>query len=65
MEEESLSLVPLAMIYRFFFVLFLDVVKTFATFEEALRLDMAWGKLERLGQQKPDAAVAPVISSAQ
>jgi cellulose synthase/poly-beta-1,6-N-acetylglucosamine synthase-like glycosyltransferase len=59
MEEESLSLVPLAMIYRFFFVLFLDVVKTFATLEEAFRLDMRWGKLERVGRPQPGA---PVVS---
>ncbi len=48
MEEESLSLVPMALIYRFVFILFLDVVKTFATLEELFRLDMGWGKLERL-----------------
>lgn len=47
MEEESLSLVPMALIYRFVFILFLDVVKMFATMEELLRLDMEWGKLER------------------
>lgn len=50
MEEEELSLVPMALIYRFVFILFLDVVKTFATLEELFRLDMAWGKLERLGE---------------
>ena len=27
MEEESLTLVPMALIYRFVFILFLDVVK--------------------------------------
>lgn len=48
-EEEDLSLVPLAVIYRFFFILFIDVTKLFATVEEALKLDMTWGKLERLG----------------
>ncbi|NNF12141.1 MAG: glycosyltransferase family 2 protein [Gemmatimonadetes bacterium] len=47
MEEESLSLVPMALIYRFVFILFLDVVKMFATMEELFRLDMGWGKLER------------------
>jgi len=49
MEEESLGLVPLAVLYRVVFVLFLDVVKTFATLEELFRIDMAWGKLERVG----------------
>lgn len=48
MEEESLSLVPMALIYRFVFILFLDVVKTFATVEELFKLDMGWGKLQRV-----------------
>jgi len=48
MEEESLSLVPYAIIYRFFFILFLDVTKTFAAIEEALNLGMDWGKLRRI-----------------
>jgi poly-beta-1,6-N-acetyl-D-glucosamine synthase len=48
MEEESLSLVPMALIYRFGFILFLDVVKTFATMEELFRLGMDWGKLQRV-----------------
>jgi len=48
MEEESLELVPMALVYRFVFILFLDVVKTFATFEELFRLEMAWGKLQRV-----------------
>ena len=48
MEEESLSLVPFALIYRFVFILFLDVVKMFATMEELLKLEMGWGKLERI-----------------
>ncbi|MDX1646997.1 MAG: glycosyltransferase [Longimicrobiales bacterium] len=50
MEEESLGLVPMALIYRFVFILFLDVVKTFATIEELFRLDMGWGKLERVAE---------------
>lgn len=54
MEEESLSLVPLALVYRFAFVLFLDVVKTFATLEEFFRLDMGWGKLQRVGRPQPE-----------
>ena len=48
MEEESLSLVPLAVVYRFFFILFLDVTKTFAAVEEGLNLGMDWGKLRRI-----------------
>lgn len=48
MEEEELTLVPMALIYRFVFILFLDVVKMFAMAEELFRLDMGWGKLQRL-----------------
>jgi len=48
MEEESLALVPMALLYRFVFILFLDVVKTFATMEELFKLDMGWGKLQRV-----------------
>lgn len=57
MEEESLALVPLAVVYRFIFVLFLDVVKAFATLEEVFGIEMGWGKLERLGADTvPEAA---------
>jgi len=48
MEEESLALVPFALIYRFFFILFLDVVKTFAALEETINLKMSWEKLRRV-----------------
>ena len=48
MERESLSLVPMALIYRFVFILFLDVVKMFATLEELFKLEMGWGKLQRI-----------------
>lgn len=50
MEEEQLSLVPYAVVYRFFFILLIDVVKLFSTIEEALNLRMSWGKLERVGR---------------
>ncbi|MGD8697932.1 MAG: glycosyltransferase [Gemmatimonadales bacterium] len=50
MEEEQLSLVPYALIYRFFFILLIDVVKLCSTVEEALNLRMSWGKLERVGR---------------
>jgi cellulose synthase/poly-beta-1,6-N-acetylglucosamine synthase-like glycosyltransferase len=43
MEEESLSLVPMALFYRFGFILFLDVVKAFATIEVLFKLRMDWG----------------------
>ena len=47
MEEEQLSLVPYSIAYRFFFILFLDVAKTFAAVEELLNFRMDWGKLRR------------------
>ena len=47
MEEEQLWLVPLAVIYRFFFILFLDVTKSFAAIEELFRFGMGWEKLGR------------------
>jgi hypothetical protein len=50
MEEEDLRLVPLAILYRFFFIATVDVVKLFATVEELLRFKMGWGKLERAGR---------------
>ena len=50
MEREDLSLVPIALIYRFVFVLLIDVTKVFATIEEFLNVQMTWGKLERLGR---------------
>jgi hypothetical protein len=43
-----LLLIPYALIYRFFFILFLDVVKTFAALEELFRLGMGWEKLRRV-----------------
>lgn len=50
MEEEQLSLVPYAVIYRFFFILLIDVVKVFSSVEEVLNIRMSWGKLERVGR---------------
>jgi biofilm PGA synthesis N-glycosyltransferase PgaC len=50
MEGEDLTLVPLAIFYRFVFVLFVDITKLFATVEEFMNVQMSWGKLERLGR---------------
>lgn len=49
-EREDLRLVPLAVVYRFVFVLLIDVAKLFATVEEFMHVEMSWGKLERLGR---------------
>ena len=50
MEEEDLSLVPYAIVYRLFFVAMIDVTKLFATVEELFKVRMTWGKLERAGR---------------
>ncbi|HUF27695.1 MAG TPA: glycosyltransferase [Gemmatimonadaceae bacterium] len=50
MEEEDLALVPYAVLYRFFFIVFIDVAKLFATVEEFANVRMSWGKLERAGR---------------
>ncbi len=50
MEEEDLSLVPYAVVYRLFFVAMIDVTKLFATVEELFKVRMTWGKLERAGR---------------
>lgn len=50
MEEEDITLVPLAIPYRFFFITLIDVAKMFATVEEFARVRMTWGKLERVGR---------------
>lgn len=49
-EEERISLVPYAVLYRAFFTLTIDIAKLLATFEELLQLRMEWGKLDRLGR---------------
>ncbi|HLU26685.1 MAG TPA: glycosyltransferase [Longimicrobiales bacterium] len=49
-EEEDLSLVPLAIAYRFVFILIIDVAKLFATLEQVFDVKMSWGKVERLGR---------------
>ncbi len=49
-EEEGLSLVPYALLYRVFFALTIDTAKLFATIEELFQLRMDWGKLERIGR---------------
>jgi cellulose synthase/poly-beta-1,6-N-acetylglucosamine synthase-like glycosyltransferase len=50
MEGEELRLVPMAVLYRFFFITMIDVAKLFATIEEVARVRMTWGKLERAGR---------------
>jgi cellulose synthase/poly-beta-1,6-N-acetylglucosamine synthase-like glycosyltransferase len=53
MEEEDLRMVPLALIYRFFYLLWLDVSKVFAALEEAGGFEMGWGKLRRTDRPAP------------
>ncbi len=58
MEEEQLSLVPLAVIYRVFFILFLDVTKSFAATEELFRFGMDWDQVRRIPANEAPEAVA-------
>lgn len=58
MEEEELWLVPLAVIYRIFFILFLDVTKSFAAIEELFRFGMGWEKLGRMPLRTTEEGVA-------
>ncbi len=48
-EKEEARLIFYSLFYRLFFILIIDVCKTFATVEEFLGLGMVWGKLERIG----------------
>jgi poly-beta-1,6-N-acetyl-D-glucosamine synthase len=58
LEEEDLSLVPMAVLYRFFFIFVVDVVKLLASIEEFLKLEMNWGKLARTGSVQASASAA-------
>lgn len=49
-EGEDLRLIPYAIVYRLFFITMIDVAKLFATAEEVARVEMTWGKLERIGR---------------
>ena len=48
-EKEEVRLIFYSLFYRLFFILMIDVTKTFATIEEFLGFGMNWGKLERIG----------------
>ena len=50
MEKEQMSLALYSVLYRFFYILIIDVCKVFATLEELVGLDMSWGKLARKGR---------------
>ena len=50
MEREDIGLAIYSVLYRFFYILIIDVTKLFATLEELVGLDMSWGKLARKGR---------------
>ncbi|MFA6583569.1 MAG: glycosyltransferase [Elusimicrobiaceae bacterium] len=52
LEGESLVFVPYAILYRFYFVVLIDVCKFFATLEELFHVKMIWGQLERKGARR-------------
>lgn len=49
-EREKIGSIFYATLYRVCFSLTIDFAKLFATIEEALRIRMDWGKLERIGK---------------
>ena len=50
LEEEDIRLAFQAIMYRLFFVPYLDVIKFFASLDELFGVKMGWGKLERFGR---------------
>ena len=46
-EKEEVRLIFYSIIYRLFYILIIDVCKTFATVEEFLGFGITWGNLER------------------
>ena len=64
-EKEEVRLIFYSIFYRLFFILIIDVCKTFATIEEFLGIGMTWGKLERIGAgAAPQSAAAPQPAAA-
>ena len=50
LEKEDISMVAYAPFFRIFYILLIDIAKTFANLEELLGTQMTWGKLEREGK---------------
>jgi poly-beta-1,6 N-acetyl-D-glucosamine synthase len=49
-EKEDISLVGYTPLFRVFYILFIDVIKVIANFEELVGIKMTWGKLQREGK---------------
>jgi poly-beta-1,6 N-acetyl-D-glucosamine synthase len=49
-EHEELSLVPYAILYRLYYVPYVDVMRFFAWVDEMMGVRMGWMSLERLGR---------------
>jgi poly-beta-1,6-N-acetyl-D-glucosamine synthase len=50
LEKEDVRLALYSILYRLFFIPFLDVIKFFASLDEIFKVQMGWGKLERFGR---------------
>lgn len=50
LEKEDIRLALQAVLYRLFFIPYLDVIKFFASLDEIFGVKMGWGKLERFGR---------------
>jgi poly-beta-1,6 N-acetyl-D-glucosamine synthase len=49
-EKEDLRLVPLAVLYRLYFIPYVDVMRFFAWLDELFDVRMGWMRLQRLGR---------------
>lgn len=50
MDREKLILVPYTVIFRFYFVIIIDVCKAFSIMEEFLGIEMRWDQIARKGK---------------
>lgn len=50
LEKEDIRLTAYSVLYRLYFIPLVDVIKLFASFDEAFHVEMGWGKLERFGR---------------
>jgi len=49
LEKEDIRIACYSILYRMFFIPFLDVIKVFSSVDEFCGVGMGWRKLERVG----------------
>lgn len=52
LEKEDIRIAGYSVLYRMFFIPFLDIIKVFSSIDEFYGLQMGWRKLDRLGALK-------------